>query len=122
MEFKNLKIGMKVYSYRYGQDSYYDKRFGYDILEVIKLEKDKVWLKYCNSDTSFELAKDNFEIFEEYNEYTEELLSEIKRNITEDWENAGYEDATFRYENCNESFLNGVIKAINEIKEKRRNE
>ena len=121
MEFKNLKLGMKLYSYRYGQDSYYDKRFGYDILEVIKLEKDKVWLKYCNSDTSFELSKDNFEIFEEYEEYKEEILSEIERNIAEDWENAGYEDATFRYENCNERFLNGVIKAINEIKEKRRN-
>lgn len=120
MEFKNLKIGMKVYSYRYGQDSYYDKRFGYDILEVIKLEKDKVWLKYCNSDTSFELSKDNFEIFEEYDEYKEELLSEIKRNTIKDWESSGYEDASFRYENCNESFLNGVIKSINKLKEKRR--
>lgn len=119
MEFKDLKIGMKVYSYRYGQDSYYDKRFGYDILEVIKLEKDKVWLKYCNSDTSFELSKDNFEIFEEYEEYKEEILSEIEKNIIDDLESSGYEDATFRYENCNENFLNGVIKAINEIKTKR---
>lgn len=120
MEFKDLKIGMKVYSYRYGQDSEYDKKLGYDILEVIKLEKDKVWLKYCNSDTSFEVSKDNFEIFEEYDEYKEEVLSEIEKNIADDWEISGYEDASFRYENCNERFLNGVIKAINELKEKRR--
>lgn len=77
MEFKDLKIGMKVYSYRYGQDSYYDKRFGYDILEVIKLEKDKVWLKYCNSDTNFELSKDNFEIFEKLATHSRDFSHEL---------------------------------------------
>lgn len=121
MKFKDLSLGMKLYSFRYGQDDNHDKRIGYDILTVIHLDKDYVSLEYDNG-FSFNVNQDVFDIFEEYDKYTEDKKSEITKIILKDSEDIGYTDALYRYEDCNIHFLKGVLKAVKKlIKEKKEN-
>ena len=118
MDLEDLRLGMKVYTYSYGDMNHYDKITGYNVYEVEKIKENVVVLKHVNANQCFEVHEDD--LFE-YEEYNDSLLPSIKQVIVDDCSLIGYEDAMFRYKNDNIYQLQGVIKAINELMEAKSN-
>lgn len=118
MNLEDLKLGMKLYTYNYGDMNYYDKITGYNVYEVEKIKENVVVLKHVNTNQCFEVHEDD--LFE-YEEYNDNLLPLIKQAIADDYSLIGYEDAMFRYKNDSIYQLQGVAKAINELIEAKSN-
>lgn len=118
MDLEDLRLGMKLYTYSYGDMNYYDKIIGYNVYEVKKIKENVVVLKCMNTNQYFEVHEDD--LFE-YEEYNDSLLPSIKQVIADDYGLIGYEDAMFRYKNDNIYQLQGVAKAINELIEAKSN-
>lgn len=118
MNLEDLKLGMKLYTYSYGDMNYYDKITGYNVYEVEKIKENVVVLKHMNTNQCFEVYEDD--LFE-YEEYDDSLLLSIKQVIADDYSLIGYEDAMFRYKNDNIYQLQGVLTAINELIEAKSN-